>query len=212
MRNFGKLAAVALLLGASVPASAAITICLGGGCAAQPGSNVLLNTGQTGTTVAGTLNNMAGTVSLTSTESLTLPANGAARVGATDGVLNNPLTFTFDDGLIGALEFNINALTNGDVFFTFAGGDSDGQVSTLYDLGKNGENFFNAFNGTFKSVTMTFTNGATVGDVRQFRMGVATPAAAVPEPATWAMMLLGFGAIGFGMRRRRSDMLRVRFA
>jgi len=27
--------------------------------------------------------------------------------------------------------------------------------------------------------------------------------AAVPEPATWAMMLLGFGAIGFTMRRRK---------
>jgi hypothetical protein len=27
---------------------------------------------------------------------------------------------------------------------------------------------------------------------------------AVPEPGTWAMMLLGFGAIGFSMRRRRS--------
>jgi hypothetical protein len=27
---------------------------------------------------------------------------------------------------------------------------------------------------------------------------------AVPEPATWAMMLLGFGAIGFTMRRRRA--------
>ena len=26
---------------------------------------------------------------------------------------------------------------------------------------------------------------------------------AVPEPATWAMMLLGFGGIGFAMRRRR---------
>ena len=26
----------------------------------------------------------------------------------------------------------------------------------------------------------------------------------VPEPATWAMMLLGFGAIGFSMRRRRA--------
>ena len=28
---------------------------------------------------------------------------------------------------------------------------------------------------------------------------------AVPEPATWAMMLLGFGAIGLTMRRRPKD-------
>lgn len=28
-------------------------------------------------------------------------------------------------------------------------------------------------------------------------------AAGVPEPGTWAMMLLGFGAIGFSFRRRR---------
>ena len=31
--------------------------------------------------------------------------------------------------------------------------------------------------------------------------------AAVPEPGTWAMMLLGFGAIGFAMRRRRTEIL-----
>lgn len=31
----------------------------------------------------------------------------------------------------------------------------------------------------------------------------ATITAAVPEPSTWAMMLLGFGAIGFSMRRRK---------
>jgi hypothetical protein len=29
--------------------------------------------------------------------------------------------------------------------------------------------------------------------------------AAVPEPATWAMMLVGFGGLGAAMRRRRSD-------
>ncbi len=32
--------------------------------------------------------------------------------------------------------------------------------------------------------------------------GSATFTPAVPEPATWAMMLLGFGAIGFSFRRR----------
>ena len=39
-----------------------------------------------------------------------------------------------------------------------------------------------------------------------------TPTAPVPEPATWALMLLGFGAIGFAMRRRRKDAVRVRYA
>ena len=34
---------------------------------------------------------------------------------------------------------------------------------------------------------------------------VSVNLSAVPEPATWAMMLVGFGAIGFGLRRRRSD-------
>jgi hypothetical protein len=36
-----------------------------------------------------------------------------------------------------------------------------------------------------------------------------TATAVVPEPATWAMMFLGFGLVGAGMRRRRSM---VRFA
>ena len=34
-------------------------------------------------------------------------------------------------------------------------------------------------------------------------------AGAVPEPSTWAMMLLGFGAVGFAMRRRRAHVLRL---
>jgi hypothetical protein len=37
-------------------------------------------------------------------------------------------------------------------------------------------------------------------------------AGAVPEPASWAMMMLGFGAIGGAMRRRRPALATVRYA
>lgn len=40
----------------------------------------------------------------------------------------------------------------------------------------------------------------------------AAVAAAAPEPATWAMMLLGFGVVGGALRRRRKQAVRVRFA
>src|SRR3546814_11691603 len=118
-------------MGISTPEWAAVTVCVGGGCSAQPGSNVLVNAGGPGPTVSGTLNNAPGTVSFTSTEDLIGLANGQARVGAADLVLNNPLTFTYNDGLISALEFNIDALTNGNVFFSFSGGKRNGQVTKI---------------------------------------------------------------------------------
>lgn len=38
-----------------------------------------------------------------------------------------------------------------------------------------------------------------------------TLASAVPEPATWAMMMVGFGVLGFGLRRRNAADSRVSF-
>lgn len=38
---------------------------------------------------------------------------------------------------------------------------------------------------------------------------VDAPPGGVPEPATWAMMLVGFGAIGFAMRRQRTAKLQA---
>jgi hypothetical protein len=41
---------------------------------------------------------------------------------------------------------------------------------------------------------------------------VPHPEGAVPEPGTWAMMLLGFGAVGAAMRKRTARVQRLRVA
>ncbi len=43
-------------------------------------------------------------------------------------------------------------------------------------------------------------------------LNISRAVAAVPEPATWAFMILGFGAIGFAMRRRRKTNVTVSYA
>ena len=53
--------------------------------------------------------------------------------------------------------------------------------------------------------TYTLHIQGTRGTNTSYQGGIAF--AAVPEPATWGMMLMGFGAIGFAMRRRRRPAL-----
>lgn len=45
-----------------------------------------------------------------------------------------------------------------------------------------------------------------------FKIGQITVTAAVPEPTTWAFMILGFGAIGMAMRSRRAKAAKVSYA
>lgn len=47
-----------------------------------------------------------------------------------------------------------------------------------------------------------FSNNRTVG-FDNFEFGDLTVGGAVPEPATWTMLIAGFGTVGFAMRRRR---------
>jgi hypothetical protein len=53
----------------------------------------------------------------------------------------------------------------------------------------------------------TITVGGTLNGTVGSYVGNFNVAAAVPEPATWAMMLLGFGAMGMVIRRRRKPVL-----
>jgi hypothetical protein len=66
---------------------------------------------------------------------------------------------------------------------------------------KNSATFsLGAYNGSLASISnIRFQYGTALTDPS------LTPA--VPEPATWALMLLGFGGIGVSMRRRRRPVL-----
>jgi hypothetical protein len=81
---------------------------------------------------------------------------------------------------------------------------SDATGDFIYDL-TNGQNkfAFQAVDGQSIAGLSFNVTGGGVSSVSQVRIGQAAAAAAVPEPTTWAMALLGFGAIGFAMRRKR---------
>jgi hypothetical protein len=48
----------------------------------------------------------------------------------------------------------------------------------------------------------------TIGDIRQVRLGGVQLIPTVPEPATWAMMIAGFGGVG-GMARQRRRLVKA---
>ena len=73
-------------------------------------------------------------------------------------------------------------------------------------------NFVGAFDSSSTFTTVTFY-GDGIGEYLvaggTIRYGlVDIGSVGVPEPATWAMMILGMGAVGAGMRRRRRTAVR----
>jgi hypothetical protein len=79
------------------------------------------------------------------------------------------------------------------------GGTISGTLNfTLGDPANQSSITLSNFLDRYQGFTTTNVNGGTVTSA----VGYGTPA--VPEPATWAMMLLGFGGIGMATRRNRS--------
>ncbi len=217
-----KAAASAAALMMATPALADVEIFTTPG-ALQPSENVLLNTGATGTVILGTTNQTGTSVLFTSltctgpttcttvgAEAITAPSNGQARVEAVDGSLD-ALMISLAGGQT-FLEFEFNVFNGIDAvqsltIFGMSGGVNGEAFQLTWPLDDNGENYFSgrAFNGqVFTSVQ--FNASATgAADVRQIRLGgIGQISPPIPEPSTWAMMLLGFGAVGFSVRRSRA--------
>ena len=209
MKLFLTGAAVALALIAG-PANAATLIAGNNGLAEQIHS---AGNQAAGTKVFGITQKSNIGVSLTSTSKLGINGSGYALITDADSndneVFDNfNLFLTTDPNGFTAVEFSIqyasqvlNTLGNGEltIFVDFIGGGFD-QFGPIF--------FKNAglFDYQIKAEGSQVIERLRLRSNIQFDMikqNDITVAAAIPEPATWMMMLFGFGLIGGAMRRRK---------
>ena len=224
------------ILALSSPASAAVTITQTPS-AVQPEENVQLDTDTTpgDNRIRGTTNQTNSKVLFTSTsDSLRSAPQGQAEItaidassipftgtgafnDATDGLDN--LTFRLEDmgSTFLRAEFNIDASRDGNV--TIRALDAANMLIrsvtvNVFDVDAAGQNFFGFFaDNTTPITSIEITAGtARIASIGQFRVGgVAKAMGAVPEPSTWMLMLLGMAGVGFTMRRKEKQTLRVRY-
>ena len=85
------------------------------------------------------------------------------------------------------------------VLFRSNTGNAGGLYSSMHDFGPLNVRARNSSDGFIGNGLVTTFDTAAIGPV--------------PEPGTWAMMILGFGVIGSAMRSaRRKQTMRIRFA
>lgn len=208
MRKFAMCAA-AVLAANALPAQAAVTVNF------QPGGNTLPG----GAAIINNFNGVAGTIlapgamihGTTNDGSGALPAFG-------DGtnylsVLGGG-SYTLALSATSVVSFVLGSLdTYNSVLLSFVGGTTQlltgAQIKGFLNptpLTNSGDQLIPATNGRVTYTVnsgdplingITFASEANSFEIDDF-------ATAVPEPATWAMLLLGFGAIGYSMRRRRA--------
>lgn len=108
--------------------------------------------------------------------------------GTFGGVAGTASTISFGNGIFASL--SISAANLG--FTQFSG-------PTLFTGSPDHPTFLT---GSFTLINPFFGNG---------QLTISPVAAAVPEPATWGMMILGMGAVGYALRRRQKVTTRVSY-
>jgi len=132
-----------------------------------------------------------------------------------DGALNLWSVVINPDQLFTDMKFAVQLAGAGsfDVYYLLSGGA--GYVNsgtTFFTDNKGNTNYLiDVTGGTFDAIQIVANDppGATNDSIFEIKQISLNNVPAVPEPATWAMMLLGFGGIGYVMRRRHADTARV---
>ena len=198
-RTLGLLAAASALSLAAVPAQAATTVITPG---VQPAGTSFLIAGDiaSGPIVAsfGHAGIMGG--DFTDLFQFTIDQNGTG-----SGSVITSVTLA---NFLGGTDLDFTSVLVNGVAASLVLRDASGNVCATRGVGTCGATESFAINdvpvlsGVLNTISVSgFSRGlGSYGGNATF-----IPAAAVPEPGTWAMMLLGFGAIGFSMRRRRQS-------
>ena len=128
-------------------------------------------------------------------------------IGFTEAGLDTPtftewLTFT---NSVAANYFFTLSTSSPSVDFVSAMLTGAGGPYALNPVSAGTTEFWNRENLYLDAGQYTLTISGENSDTGVMEGSITMVEQAVPEPATWAMMLFGFGAIGFAMRRRNQQ-------
>lgn len=122
------------------------------------------------------------------------------------------ITFTFANAITAfGIDINTFASSNGAYAATLNTGDQAFSIFETFPGVGTGQFLGFVSNTPFTSVTVQAGTGFSY-TLDTLRYGAREVVLGVPEPATWAMMLMGFGGVGYSLRRRPAVRLRIKFA
>jgi hypothetical protein len=214
MKIVTGLLAATMLMGVATAASAQTYANARGTDIATFGNNSTITYGQTFTAPGGTLS------SWTFYNTTNSNAGEQFAIGAWDGTTVTSNLFTAGSNAVSADAAGYFAHTVSGINLALTAGVTYYAYYTTYNVSNpvsgvtfqgsassplGGQFLYGAGNINTSPVGAAYT-GYSVADMRYSATFAATPGG-VPEPATWAMLMLGFGGIGFGLRRahRRSE-------
>lgn len=203
------LATAAIGLGVATPAGAVtLQLCPGGASCVSGTTNVNLGTFNApgSLTVTGNVGIGGPQVNFTSTDGLLETNTGAATIFTASGSALDQLTFTLVTGAFTSAEFNLEQGSPKafDIVLSVSGGGTK-VVSISNSAGSNVFDIIGDPGESFTSASFVSTGSGGFADFKQLRLVLAAGTPPVPEPGTWALMLLGFGGVGIALRRSRRN-------